>query len=57
MQLFKKVACFTDLHVGLKGNSQTHLQDCEEFIDWFIAEARGAGCETCIFLEIGRAHV
>ena len=50
MQLFKKVACFTDLHVGLKGNSQTHLQDCEEFIDWFIAEAQGAGCETCIFL-------
>ena len=50
MQLFKKVACFTDLHVGLKGNSQTHLQDCEEFIDWFIAEAQDAGCETCIFL-------
>lgn len=50
MGLFKKVACFTDLHVGLKGNSQVHLQDCEDFVDWFIAEAKAAGCETAIFL-------
>ena len=50
MALFKKVACFTDLHVGLKGNSGVHLRDCEEFVDWFIAEAQAAGCETCIFL-------
>lgn len=50
MALFKKVACFTDLHVGLKGNSSVHLRDCEEFVDWFIAEAQAAGCETCIFL-------
>ena len=50
MSLFKKVACFTDLHVGLKGNSAVHLRDCEEFVDWFIAEAQEAGCETCIFL-------
>lgn len=50
MALFKKVACFTDIHFGLKGNSQTHLQDCEEFVDWFITEAKKAGAETCIFL-------
>lgn len=50
MGLFKKVACFTDLHVGLKGNSQVHLQDCEDFVDWFIAEAKSAGCDTAIFL-------
>lgn len=50
MGLFKKVACFTDLHVGLKSNSLTHLEDCEEFIDWFITEAKSAGCETAIFL-------
>jgi len=50
MPLFKKVACFTDIHYGLKSNSTTHLRDCEEFIDWFIAEAQNAGCETCIFL-------
>lgn len=50
MTLFKKVACFTDIHFGLKGNSVTHLNDCEEFVDWFIAEAKKAGCETAIFL-------
>jgi DNA repair exonuclease SbcCD nuclease subunit len=50
MNLFKKVAVFTDLHVGLKSNSATHLRDCEEFIDWFIEEAKKANCETCIFM-------
>ena len=50
MALFKKVACFTDIHFGLKSNSQTHNQDCEDFVDWFITEAKKAGCETCIFL-------
>jgi DNA repair exonuclease SbcCD nuclease subunit len=44
------VAAFTDLHVGLKGNSTTHLKDCEEFVDWFIDQAKEAGCETAIFL-------
>jgi DNA repair exonuclease SbcCD nuclease subunit len=50
MNLFKKVACFTDLHVGLKSNSPIHLKDCEEFIDWFILEAKKNNCETGIFL-------
>jgi DNA repair exonuclease SbcCD nuclease subunit len=50
MSLFKKVACFTDIHFGLKSNSVTHLRDCEEFVDWFIANAKEQGCETCIFL-------
>jgi len=50
MQLFKKVACFTDIHFGLKSNSATHNQDCEDFVDWFIAEAKKEGCDTCIFL-------
>jgi len=48
--MFKKVACFTDIHFGLKSNSPTHNQDCEDFVDWFIAEAKAAGCETGIFL-------
>jgi DNA repair exonuclease SbcCD nuclease subunit len=48
--MFKKVACFTDIHFGLKSNSATHNQDCEDFVDWFIAEAKEAGCETGIFL-------
>ena len=50
MSLFKKVACFTDIHFGLKSNSVTHLRDCEEFVDWFIDQAKEQGCETCIFL-------
>lgn len=49
-QLFKKAACFTDLHVGLKQNSKLHNNDCERYIDWFINEAKARGCETCIFL-------
>jgi DNA repair exonuclease SbcCD nuclease subunit len=50
MALFKKVAVFTDLHVGLKSNSATHLKDCEEFVDWFIEQAKENNCETCIFM-------
>lgn len=50
MQLFKKVACFTDIHFGLKSNSAVHNQDCEDFVDWFIQEAQKEGAETCIFL-------
>jgi len=50
MNLFKKVAVFTDLHVGLKSNSAIHLKDCEEFIDWFIEQAKLNGCETGIFM-------
>jgi DNA repair exonuclease SbcCD nuclease subunit len=50
MGLFKKVACFTDIHFGLKSNSATHNQDCEEFVDWFIAKAKEEGAESCIFL-------
>ena len=50
MPLFKKVACFTDIHFGLKSNSITHLKDCEEFVDWFIDTAKKEGCDTAIFL-------
>jgi DNA repair exonuclease SbcCD nuclease subunit len=50
MPLFKKVACFTDIHFGLKSNSATHNQDCEDFVDWFIETALKEGAETCIFL-------
>ncbi len=47
--MFKKAAVFTDIHFGLKSNSRTHNSDCEEFIDWFIVNAKERGCETCIF--------
>ena len=50
MNLFKKVACFTDIHFGLKSGSRTHNQDCENFVSWFCDTARAQGCETAIFL-------
>ena len=48
--LFKKAAVCTDIHFGLKSNSLVHLNDCEQFIDWFIAKAKEQGCETGMFL-------
>ena len=48
--LFKKAACFTDIHFGLKSGSRTHNQDCEDFVNWFCATAKSEGAETCIFL-------
>jgi DNA repair exonuclease SbcCD nuclease subunit len=50
MSLFKKVACFTDIHFGLKSGSRTHNQDCEDFVNWFCDTAQKEGCETAIFL-------
>jgi|TARA_B110000444_G_scaffold124456_1_gene116938 DNA repair exonuclease SbcCD nuclease subunit len=47
--LFKKAAVFTDIHLGLKGNSKVHNDDCEEFVDWYIEQAKANGCETGIF--------
>jgi len=47
--LFKKAAVFTDIHLGLKSNSRQHLQDCEDFVDWYIEQAKANGCETGIF--------
>lgn len=48
--LFKKVACFTDIHFGLKSNSAVHNQDCEDFVDWYIKKAKEEDCDTGIFL-------
>ena len=48
--MFKKIACITDIHFGLKSNSQQHNQDCEDFIDWYIETAKKEGCDTGIFL-------
>jgi len=50
MNLFKKAACFTDIHFGLKSNSGAHNQDCEDFVDWYIAKAKEEGCDTGIFM-------
>jgi Calcineurin-like phosphoesterase len=54
--LFRKTAVCTDIHFGLKSNSLTHNQDCESFIDWFIATAKEQGCETGMFLGDWHHH-
>ena len=56
MAFFQKVACFTDIHFGMKGNSRVHNDDCEAFIYWFIDQAKAHGCETCIFLGDWHHH-
>jgi hypothetical protein len=48
--LFKKAIVMTDLHLGLKSNSQIHNQDCLDFIDWMIKLGKEQGCDTCFFL-------
>ena len=48
--LFKKAACFTDIHFGMKGGSRSHNMDCEDFVIWFCEEAKRQGAETCFFL-------
>ena len=48
--LFKKAAVFTDIHFGLKSNSQLHNDDCLSFVKWATAKALEEGCETAMFL-------
>jgi hypothetical protein len=48
--LFKKAVVFTDLHLGLKSNSQIHNQDCLDFVKWAIKTGKEQGCDTCFFL-------
>ena len=48
--LFKKAAILTDIHFGLKSNSQLHNEDCLNFVKWFILKAKEEGCETCLML-------
>ncbi|MFW6002126.1 MAG: metallophosphoesterase [archaeon] len=47
--MIKKIAMFTDIHLGAKGNSKIHNQDCENFIEWFIEQAKIHNCDTCVF--------
>ena len=48
--LFKKAAVFTDLHIGLKGNSTLHNEDCLAFVQWATAKAKAEGCDICLML-------
>ena len=54
--LFKKAALFTDIHFGLKSNSQLHNEDCLNFIKWATAKAKEEGCETGFFLGDWHNH-
>lgn len=47
---FSKAICFSDIHYGKSNNSEEHLNDCSDFIDWIINESKKNNAETCIFL-------
>ena len=48
--LFRKALIMTDLHLGLKSNSDLHNEDCVEFLKWAVQVGKEQGCETCIVL-------
>lgn len=48
--LFEKAVAFTDMHLGLRNNSREHNNDCQEFTEWMIKEAKARGIKTCFFL-------
>ena len=54
--LFERAACFTDIHYGLKQNSRQHLVYFDNYVTWFIEEAKARNCETCIFLGDWHHH-
>lgn len=54
--LFEKTVVFTDIHFGLRHNSREHNQDCLDFIEWLIEQAKARGAETCIFMGDWHHH-
>ena len=50
MPAFKRAAVFTDIHFGLKSNSQLHNDDCLNYVDWVIKTAKEQDCDTCIMM-------
>ena len=49
--LFKKAAILTDIHFGLKSNSQLHNEDCLNFVKWFITKAKENISEKLVELD------
>jgi DNA repair exonuclease SbcCD nuclease subunit len=45
-----RLAMFTDIHWGARSNSDQHLQDCLDFIDWFCALAKAENATHIAFL-------
>lgn len=48
--LFRRAALFTDIHFGLKSNSQLHNDDCLNFVKWACDTAKENNCDTLFFL-------
>lgn len=48
--LFKRAAIFGDIHFGKKNNDRQFNSDCEEYIKWFIKQAKEFDVDTVIFL-------
>lgn len=48
--LFQRAAIFGDIHFGKKNNDRQFNIDCEEYIKWFIAQAKAFDADTVIFL-------
>ena len=40
MTQLKKIALFTDIHFGRRGNSRVHNQDCLDYIEWFCSNVK-----------------
>lgn len=47
--LFKKAALFTDIHFGQHQDSETHNQDCLDFIIWVSEQVKINNCDCIIF--------
>ena len=45
-----KIAMFTDIHWGAKGNSIQHNEDCIAYVKWFISNLRKQKCDTIVFM-------
>jgi DNA repair exonuclease SbcCD nuclease subunit len=50
MGLFKKAAAFTDMHFGLRNDSEVHNQDCLEFVEWLADQTLAHNCDCIIFM-------
>jgi len=45
----KKAAMFTDIHLGRKNSSDVHLNDCQDYIDWFIDNCKKEKVDIIVF--------
>jgi DNA repair exonuclease SbcCD nuclease subunit len=44
-----KIVMFTDIHFGLRNNSKEHNENCLNFIEWMIEQAKKHDIKTCVF--------